>query len=282
MSDDTGKDDSVKGKVTEAVGWLTGDREAEAKGKAERLSGGEEVTDEDVEAVERGPAPGLRGVRPRRRRRARGRRRHPRRLGRPHGLRSRPPHRRRRRASRRRRRRRAGPAAPSPPGTIRVPRLRSMRAAAVELGLGGGEEDVAEAERHRAGHARPAGGRAGWPPTPPPGRPACRSAPGPRAGPPPGRAGDRPRSRCPTPRPRGSRGPRTRRAGRRARRSRGRCGRRCRRAPSSSRPSSTMPPPTPVDTTMARKSRTPAGGARPTPRPGPAPWRRCRRRPAAR
>lgn len=53
MSDDTSKDDSVKGRVTEAVGWLTGDREAEAKGKAERLAGGEEVTDEDVEAVER-------------------------------------------------------------------------------------------------------------------------------------------------------------------------------------------------------------------------------------
>jgi len=54
MSDDTGKkDDSLKGKVTEAVGWLTADREAEAKGKAERLAGGEEVTDDDVEAVEK-------------------------------------------------------------------------------------------------------------------------------------------------------------------------------------------------------------------------------------
>lgn len=52
MSDDTGKD-SVKGKVTEAVGWLTADREAEAKGKVERLVGGEEVSDEDVEQAER-------------------------------------------------------------------------------------------------------------------------------------------------------------------------------------------------------------------------------------
>lgn len=53
MSDDTGTDDSVKGKVTEAVGWLTADREAEAKGKAERLAGGGDVTDEDVEQAEK-------------------------------------------------------------------------------------------------------------------------------------------------------------------------------------------------------------------------------------
>ena len=53
MSDDTGKDDSLKGKVEEAVGWLTADREAEAKGKVERLAGGEDVTDEDVEQAER-------------------------------------------------------------------------------------------------------------------------------------------------------------------------------------------------------------------------------------
>ena len=63
--------------------------------------------------------------------------------------------------------------------------------------------------------------------------------------------GDRVRSRCPTPRPRGTRARRTRRGGRRARRSRGRCGRRCRASPSRRRPSSTMPPPTPVDTTIA-------------------------------
>lgn len=53
MSDDTGKDDSLKGKVTEAVGWLTADREAEAKGKAERMAGGDEVTDDDVEEAEK-------------------------------------------------------------------------------------------------------------------------------------------------------------------------------------------------------------------------------------
>lgn len=35
------------------MGWLTADREAEAKGKAERLSGDEEVTDDDVEAAEK-------------------------------------------------------------------------------------------------------------------------------------------------------------------------------------------------------------------------------------
>jgi uncharacterized protein YjbJ (UPF0337 family) len=52
MSDDTGTD-SVKGKVKEAVGWLTADREAEAEGKAERLAGGEDVTDEEVEQAEK-------------------------------------------------------------------------------------------------------------------------------------------------------------------------------------------------------------------------------------
>lgn len=52
MSDDTGTD-STKGKVEEAVGWLTADREAEAKGKVERLSGGEELSDgEQAELVD--------------------------------------------------------------------------------------------------------------------------------------------------------------------------------------------------------------------------------------
>lgn len=46
-------DDSMKGKVEEAVGWLTGDREAEAKGRVERRSGDEEVTDEAVEEAEK-------------------------------------------------------------------------------------------------------------------------------------------------------------------------------------------------------------------------------------
>jgi uncharacterized protein YjbJ (UPF0337 family) len=44
MSDDT------KGKVEEAVGWLTADREAEAKGKA-RQEG--DTSDEAVEEAER-------------------------------------------------------------------------------------------------------------------------------------------------------------------------------------------------------------------------------------
>ncbi len=52
MSDDTGSDDSLKGKVGEAIGWLTADREAEARGKVERVSGDEEVTDEQVEQAE--------------------------------------------------------------------------------------------------------------------------------------------------------------------------------------------------------------------------------------
>ena len=43
----------VKGKVQEAVGWLTADREAEARGKVERLSGDAEVDGEQVEQAER-------------------------------------------------------------------------------------------------------------------------------------------------------------------------------------------------------------------------------------
>lgn len=49
----TDNSDSVKGKVQEAVGWLTADREAEAKGKVERLAGDGEVTDEMVEEAEK-------------------------------------------------------------------------------------------------------------------------------------------------------------------------------------------------------------------------------------
>ena len=45
--------DSTKGKVEEAVGWLTADREAEAKGKVDRLAGDEEVSDEVVDEAER-------------------------------------------------------------------------------------------------------------------------------------------------------------------------------------------------------------------------------------
>jgi uncharacterized protein YjbJ (UPF0337 family) len=49
----TDNSDSVKGKVQEAVGWLTADREAEAKGKVERLAGSkDDITDEVVEQAE--------------------------------------------------------------------------------------------------------------------------------------------------------------------------------------------------------------------------------------
>lgn len=52
MSDDTGKKDDVIGKVQEKVGWLTADREAEAKGKLRQESDGD-VTDEDAEQAEK-------------------------------------------------------------------------------------------------------------------------------------------------------------------------------------------------------------------------------------
>ena len=183
--------------------------------------------------------------------------------------------RRRRRADRRRRGR---------PGRIVRPAAKSRRARAVELGLGGGEE------RRRRSRGPPSRRRRAS-------RRSSRLADR-RHGPADQRAGaldDRPGRPRPRARPvmRGdgrarrlgleaARGRRTRTRGRRARRSRGRCGRRCRRAPSSRRPSSTMPPPTPVDTTMAMKSRTPGAAPRPSPRPAPAPWRRCRRGRAAR
>lgn len=48
MSDDK---DSVTGKVQEAVGWLTADREAEAKGKLKRLDDGSDGSDEDAAAA---------------------------------------------------------------------------------------------------------------------------------------------------------------------------------------------------------------------------------------
>lgn len=45
--------DSLVGKVQEKVGWLTGDREAEAKGKLARLDdgSGDESDDDAAEAV---------------------------------------------------------------------------------------------------------------------------------------------------------------------------------------------------------------------------------------
>jgi uncharacterized protein YjbJ (UPF0337 family) len=42
---------SVKGKVEEAVGWATGDREVEAKGKVEAETG-DEPDEETVDEVE--------------------------------------------------------------------------------------------------------------------------------------------------------------------------------------------------------------------------------------
>jgi uncharacterized protein YjbJ (UPF0337 family) len=42
---------TVKGKVEEAVGWATGDREVEAKGKVEAETG-DEPDEETVEEVE--------------------------------------------------------------------------------------------------------------------------------------------------------------------------------------------------------------------------------------
>lgn len=52
--DDDGKDDDLVGKVQEKVGWLTADREAEAKGKLRRLDDGtEDGSDEEAaQAVE--------------------------------------------------------------------------------------------------------------------------------------------------------------------------------------------------------------------------------------
>ncbi|HEX7132706.1 MAG TPA: hypothetical protein VF228_09025 [Iamia sp.] len=51
MSDDTGKTHGLIGKVREKVGWLTADREAEAKGKVEQTD--DDVSDDQVEQAER-------------------------------------------------------------------------------------------------------------------------------------------------------------------------------------------------------------------------------------
>lgn len=50
------KDDDLGGKIAEKVGWLTGDREAEAKGKLRRLHGkdsddGDQSDEAEAEAV---------------------------------------------------------------------------------------------------------------------------------------------------------------------------------------------------------------------------------------
>ncbi len=50
--DDTSRSDEVIGKVQEKVGWLTADREAEARGKVRQEKDGD-ATDEDVEAAEK-------------------------------------------------------------------------------------------------------------------------------------------------------------------------------------------------------------------------------------
>ena len=147
---------------------------------------------------------------------------------------------------------------------MRAPAENEIRARAVELGLGGGEERRRRTRGPPTPRRRPGAGRAGSPPTPPPARrggrrgPARRRPPRPRGG----RCG--PRWPCPRPPPPGSP-----------------CAPHGQvrpsgstitwptcpalpAAPSRSRPSSTTPPPTPVDTTMARKSRLAPG------RPAPA------------
>lgn len=58
MSDDTTRDDTgpdrdgLIGKVQETVGWLTADREAEAKGKVRQEGGEAGGDDDDVERAE--------------------------------------------------------------------------------------------------------------------------------------------------------------------------------------------------------------------------------------
>ena len=52
MSDETGKTDDLIGKVQEKVGWLTADREAEAKGKLKQADG-DPSDDEAVEEAEK-------------------------------------------------------------------------------------------------------------------------------------------------------------------------------------------------------------------------------------
>jgi uncharacterized protein YjbJ (UPF0337 family) len=51
MSDDTGKTHGLIGRIREKVGWLTADREAEAKGKVEQTD--DDVSDDEVERAER-------------------------------------------------------------------------------------------------------------------------------------------------------------------------------------------------------------------------------------
>ena len=54
MTNETSDGDSVIGKVEEKIGWLTGDREVEAKGKLKRLDAadGEEADGDDEAAAD--------------------------------------------------------------------------------------------------------------------------------------------------------------------------------------------------------------------------------------
>ena len=125
----------------------------------------------------------------------------------------------------------SGPSAPRPPGTTVGRRRYSSRGVAIELGLRGGEERLAEAEGDRAGddgeteveqgrHRRDAPGRRSEPG-------ARRSS---RATPRLGRAArDRCDRRCPTLGLEATPAPHRHTDDRRARRRRGRCARRCRR-----------------------------------------------------
>ena len=159
---------------------------------------------------------------------------------------------------------------------MRTPCENESRARSVGLHLRRPEEVGAVAQRHRPGHDGEAqveevGGGGHGPAHQRPHPPADR---------------DRGQHRRPA-RVRGDRRPArlglqaplraaARTAGRRARRRRGRCGPRCR-----------SPPPAAAPTTRSRRrppstrrwpgSRRRPGPRRPTPRPGPGPWRRCRR-----
>ena len=136
----------------------------------------------------------------------------------------------------------------------------------VELRLGGGEEVVAVAEGHRPGHhGQRRSSRLATEATARPTR-CRRGAPAPRG------LGRRAAGggRMPVPDASASRHPRAPQAHGRPSGSTITCPM-CPAlpaAPWSSRPSRTMPPPTPVDTTMAMKSGTPAAGAHPALAPG--------------
>ena len=166
-------------------------------------------------------------------------------------------------AARPRRRRRAGRRRRGPPGTMRAPRAKSRRAERSSSAWAAAKKASPKpSATEPATTARRRSSRFATEATRPADEPA-RPAPAPRRRPPPPVARCGRRSRCPTPRPRGSP---------RAPQAHGRPSGSTMTwpmcpalpsAPSRRRPSSTMPPPTPVDTTMAMKSRCP--GRRPEP-----------------